>query len=176
MKKLLMVALVAMFASVSNAANFSWGFSSGDILDPANNYIDGGTASLYIGSVLIASGGQNASYDYGVFDSTASDTTGKVQTLGTGDISSTFVGQEYKLVLSFTDGDGKDWEYVYTGTSTYDVIAGAPGDPANNFEKFVTDYAVQGSDWAAAGSVPEPTSGLLMLLGMAGLALRRRRV
>ena len=28
------------------------------------------------------------------------------------------------------------------------------------------------ANWAA---VPEPTSGLLMLLGMAGLALRRRR-
>lgn len=31
------------------------------------------------------------------------------------------------------------------------------------------------SSWTAT-AVPEPTSGLLMLLGMAGLALRRRRV
>lgn len=29
--------------------------------------------------------------------------------------------------------------------------------------------------WIASSSVPEPTSGLLILLGMAGLALRRRR-
>ena len=32
------------------------------------------------------------------------------------------------------------------------------------------------SSWTATAAVPEPTSGLLMLLGMAGLALRRRRV
>ena len=32
--------------------------------------------------------------------------------------------------------------------------------------------ATAASNWAA---VPEPTSGLLVLLGMAGLALRRRR-
>ena len=29
--------------------------------------------------------------------------------------------------------------------------------------------------WSSAGSVPEPSSGLLMLVGLAGLALRRRR-
>jgi len=34
------------------------------------------------------------------------------------------------------------------------------------------DYANNAANWSA---VPEPTSGLLMLLGMAGLALRRRR-
>ena len=31
------------------------------------------------------------------------------------------------------------------------------------------------SAWTTASSIPEPTSGLLMLIGMAGLALRRKR-
>lgn len=31
------------------------------------------------------------------------------------------------------------------------------------------------ANWTAIETIPEPTSGLLMLLGMAGLALRRRR-
>ena len=32
------------------------------------------------------------------------------------------------------------------------------------------------ANWTAVSNVPEPTSGLLLLLGMAGLALRRRQV
>ena len=39
--------------------------------------------------------------------------------------------------------------------------------------KFSVAGNFSGATWTAA--VPEPTSGLLMLLGMAGLALRRRR-
>ena len=174
MKKLLTIASAVMLASVTNAASFSWGFTSIDILDPAGNYIDGGTASLYINNVLVASSGQNVDYTFGSFDNTASDTTGEVQALGTGDISSTFVGQAYKLVLSYTDGDGKDWEYVYNGTSTYTEVAGAPGEDSSNYETFMTDYAVQAGDWTSS-AVPEPTSGLLLLFGMAGLALKRKR-
>jgi hypothetical protein len=38
-------------------------------------------------------------------------------------------------------------------------------------------FASSGSQWSASGwqNVPEPTSGLLLLMGVAGLALRRRR-
>ena len=62
----------------------------------------------------------------------------------------------------------------YNGASTYAEVAGAPGDPSNNYEVFMTDYAVQGADRTAVGDVPEPTSGLLPLLGVAGLALKRK--
>jgi len=172
MKKLMTVAAVAMLSVAVNAASFSWGFYSGDIMDPDGNYIDGGTASLYINNVLVATAGQSDDYNFGVFDNTASDTTGKVQELGRGDISSSFVGQAYKLVLSYTDGDGKDWEYSYNGMSSYEEVVGAPGEDTYNYERFVTDYAIQAGDWSA---VPEPTSGLLLLLGMAGLALKRKR-
>ena len=171
MKKLMIAAAIVCAAAMSQAANFSWGFASGSDYDPAGNYIEGGTASLYINNVLIATAGQNEDFQFGVFDSSASDSTGNVQTLGRADISESFVGQAYKLVLNYTDGDGKAWEFTYTGTSSYDEVAGPAGEDSFNYESFVTDYAVQASDWQ---SVPEPTSGLLLLLGVAGLALRRR--
>ena len=63
----------------------------------------------------------------------------------------------------------------------YMVVGGAEADGSFKLS-FGTATANQtaslnasSATWTATGAVPEPTSGLLMLLGMAGLALRRKR-
>ena len=178
MKKLMILASIVGMACVTNAASYAWGFSSGEIAGPTDDYnvdgfLDGGYAVLYLGDVEIARASQDGdAFNFGSFDFTASDSSGKVQTLGRGDISSSFVGQAYKLVLR-TDDD--KYEIVYNGTSSYDVIAGAVGEDAYNYETFLNPTAFTASNWTSTGDVPEPTSGLLMLLGVAGLALRRKQ-
>ena len=173
MKKLIIAATVICAAAFAQAAQFSWGFGSSLIEGPDDahsfeGYLDGGHAILYIGSTIVAEADQDGeNFNFGVFDNSAVDTTGLVQTLAAGDISESFVGQAYKIVLQTTDGA---WEMVYEGTSTYGSVAQA-GQPSLNFEKFVNNDDAPG-EWKA---VPEPTSGLLLLLGVAGLALRRRR-
>lgn len=176
MKKLLILASAITMAFAVNAATYTWGFASGEIEGPTDVYnidgfLDGGYAQLFIGDTLIATATQDADqFNFGSFDYTVNDTTGKVQTLGGGDISESFVGQAYKLVLR-TDDD--KYEIVYTGISGYNTVAGAVGEDAKNYEKFVISTAYTASDWTAT-AVPEPTSGLLLLLGVAGLSLRRR--
>ena len=39
----------------------------------------------------------------------------------------------------------------------------------------MSGFNTSAGGWVSTAAIPEPTSGLLMLLGMAGLALRRRR-
>ena len=175
MKKLMIAAAIVCAAAFAQAANYSWGFNNDQIFGP-EGYVDGegylldGIATLFIGGTQVGDPATiDGNYTYGVFDDSAVDNSGKVQTLSRGDISESFVGQAYKLVLQTPDGK---YQVEVTGTSDYKGVAGAPGEPVFNYEQFVSNTQINAGDWTA---VPEPTSGLLLLLGVAGLALKRKR-
>ena len=81
---------------------------------------------------------------------------------------------------AFTDADF----YVELLNENWDAIAKSEGIAYANLKPYIDlSYAGSGVIQKATGAavfsgytaVPEPTSGLLMLLGVAGLALRRRR-
>ena len=61
--------------------------------------------------------------------------------------------------------------------AVYTVSGMSAADPADTWSGATFTFAEGTSTTKTyfTTSVPEPTSGLLMLLGMAGLALRRRR-
>ena len=194
MKKLLTLASVALAAYAVNAAAFTWGLTSDSIKDASDEYIDGGTAFLYLGAAtssgttlnikdlpLLAYAGQNADYGYGNTDTSALSSSDA--------LASTVAGQAYTLILvdksGLTSADGYEGNYIaVTGSSVQDAIPGA-GD-TTYYASFVNGTAFTASDWTSGtigaggdtptpGPIPEPTSGLLMLLGMAGLALKRKR-
>ena len=73
------------------------------------------------------------------------------------------------LTAEYTDATYGDMYMAAAATAT------TPASGTKNLTNIFGGAATGGvRDWQAA-AVPEPTSGLLMLLGMAGLALRRRR-
>ena len=82
------------------------------------------------------------------------------------------------LALMFKDSDGNlsKLTYTATGAEVGDEAVYLVSGLANNQSAIPATTAKIGlSGNFTAQSVPEPTSALLMLLGVAGLALRRRR-
>ena len=88
---------------------------------------------------------------------------------GSDDVS----GSLLDVVFVQTDSTGNNYiSWADTMTST------ASTDPSLNMKTITTEsvQTIANGGYKAFGSpVPEPTSGLLMLIGVAGLALRRRR-
>ena len=82
---------------------------------------------------------------------------------------------KYFAVLLF-DASANSTQYsvaVYTVSGLSDTGGAAEFDIAGSGVATLSSAKSVGNDWYAVA--PEPTSGLLLLLGMAGLALKRKR-
>lgn len=180
MKKLMVIVAVAMVAIASQAATFKWSTTStGKIYEAGTTtLLASGTAYFFDQDVVsqaslvtaFAAGKLDLSKQTAVDSNTisAGALAGQVATYGE-------VGTQYTFYLAVLTDDGL---YIGPTKSAY----GYEGkDSAVSFSAKASSQAAAldasagyaGAGWYAA--VPEPTSGLLMLLGMAGLALRRRR-
>ena len=194
----MIAAAVALAATFANAGAYTWGFgSSADIMpggDASNDeYLDGGTAMLFLGTIAQTATGEGSGIDAkysldftGLTKIATSGQSGSDYTFGQIEYDAGYVSdaitertsQDYTLILFADDGvtDYENYEgyyYVLTGSSTPTQDAATDG----YFADFTSGDAVAGDAWRTAAPMdsPEPTSGLLLLLGVAGLALKRKR-
>ena len=193
----MIAAAVALAATFANAGAYIWGFGSSADMEPGGaDYLNGGTAMLFLGTIAQTATGEGSGIDakYNLDFTgltrvaTAEQAPDPDYTFGqiqfnagtTSDAVDTTTPQAYTLIL-FKDSGVTDYEnyegyyYVLTGTS----ILAQDADSGTDYSDFTTGDAVLGDAWRtaapAAEPIPEPTSGLLVLLGMAGLALKRKR-
>lgn len=193
MKKLMMAVAVALAAIGLNAATVNWQATKGYLYDGAETpakltsgdaYLMYVTAS-YTQADLVADF-VTANYDTAATLSamTASGALasgkGEVNSSGRIGIGTTSTGAPAEDATAYFVVFNDDKMYVsITGNSVYDSVTAEASLSFNNISassKLSFDATAGYSAAGWYGAVPEPTSGLLMLLGMAGLALRRKRV
>ena len=179
MKKLILFAAVAALAFAGQAATVDWKI----------NYSGQGSAWKSNGAFALVFNGSNYDDIVKLITVTGSDTlqsdlaakalNDTAATFGNTKGAATTMGSvtdapETMFVVIFSEASydaGKS--VLYTGVTEVSGSFYEPPDSGTAFT-FKTD-AFTGSGTIATASVPEPTSGILLLLGMAGLALRRKR-
>ena len=181
MKKLMVLVAAIALACAGQAANVNWKMNvagEGAAWKDAAAYVMAFNGSDYdaVIKLLTVTGSDNMASDLGKFalpngDVTQFSVDSNRGTAITKDAASTGVSGDKMFWVVFTEGsmDAKSaiqWTAA-TDVSSMKFEAGSPAPGTFTFT------AVPNSGTIA--NVPEPTSGLLMLVGLAGLALRRRR-
>ena len=180
MKKLVLAVAAVALAIGAQAATVNWK-SGANVLGPDGTTKLGKDAyMMYVWDNLTASEYASLTVDkvydtYGSQLASAKSASSGSATLGT-TVKNTSAADDttyYAAVLLVYNDGTKDYYMANLATAHTDAVGG--GASVGNLGKFIGgDTSGTATSWTTA-AVPEPTSGLLMLLGMAGLALRRRR-
>ena len=201
MKKLMIAACAAMLGFAANASSVEWAVNaiwlSGEdgswegtfaqdgysvyVFD-ANGAVSYGTAAaaLALGDTSFMMNDSVAQWaDMGV--TYVSDDKGVVNNTS-GDKFALQTGnkvQAYAIIYDAASYDVAQNAFLVDIAEGEDMLSGAAVDLTGmNGTGFGPDsdaWIDARSGWQKVGAIPEPTSGLLLLLGVAGLALRRRR-
>ena len=189
MKRLMIAIAVAACAAVVNAASFNWsssgfGAASKTINSKAGTalYSDTTAFTLLLFDVGVTSqdallAGLRGNKSVADFTSVASQTLGSNSQITAQDFTYGSAGSDYNFYFVIINGDDV---FISASVSaagqladTSDVSFSGLGTATKNaFADTSATFAANGAGWYA---VPEPTSGLLLILGVAGLALKRKR-
>ena len=180
MKKIMIAITAVVIAAASQAATVRGTMSQVQASDgsgAASGYLamvfDAATAqSDVIAAVMAKDSSTLATLANDWNQTTTSNTSGLLSSAGNGSYAASETFSVYLVV--FDAGSVADANNYFVSETKSGSINAAGSNATLAFGTFASQVAATGSSggWVA---VPEPTSGLLLLLGMAGLALKRKR-
>ncbi len=165
MKKLMIIIAATFVAVASQAASFAWKTSGIKGVEGSDLFTGSAILTAYATGTDTVIGTWNGNIVNGVLNGASTGLTISSDSFTT--------SSKYDFIfVATTTYEGKDYEW--TSTKKTGITAQATSTPSLSWfaANHTTGEGINANGWAA---VPEPTSGLLLLLGMAGLALKRKR-
>ena len=187
MKKLLMFAAAAAVAVATQAAQFNWGFSQVREGWDDNTVKANGTAYLFLVGSNGATEAAVASAISSAKDATSLGTALSGMAIDTKDMSSgAFSGltadgitatAPADLFFAVISDDGYAYQGAAVNVTTIETLGSTEVlfGSQKNATSAASAWSNVGGGGSGGGDVPEPTSGLLLLVGGAMLALRRKQ-
>ena len=180
MKKLMIMAVAVTVAAVSHAASLAWGGAVS--LPDGMTEVAANTMAYLVYSSSAITGA--ASFD-GTNLKNGSDatiaSTVSTHTITAGEAAGWEFGETYAKSGADVNGfyavlvSDMNAEPKYSIYTLAEVTGTTATSPTISRTLDWSDGYLTSGGYTVTGAVPEPTSGLLILLGMAGLALRRKR-
>ena len=169
MKKLFTLAVAISTAALTNAASFNWQVNGAQATENYQVYIVGSIVESWTSVSDLAT----AASKFGDATSGTITKTGiRYGASGAATIDSISKTKADVFFVIVSGDEATTYNYVQ-----YDVASSVYEGTDSSSSAFTIKAAdlVAGTQGSFAGSIPEPTSGLLMLVGLAGLALHRKR-
>ena len=194
MKKLMFMLAVAAMTVGAQAATYNWAWSTSDA---ATSAFETSPATITAAKIYLFFDQANTSSS--LANSSKSATLTTLRTDGktiedTGYYTSATLGGDgtltpqafttssatktYAYAVIIADGsDGSQWAYFSANKNATGAETGAGGFTFSISSTSLKDLSTTGTSagWYQIKEAPEPTSGILMLVGLGALALRRRK-
>ena len=177
MKKLIMLLAAGCAVCITQAASVDWSINLGKA-NYANKqyYVFAGSKSSDVTALLAAYDDKTASSlsSLALASGTLNSKAGKASGNGLD------IGSETSLFMVVLNGDlGAGTTYIADTMDVSGVTYSPPASSPGTFEAINSNFTGGGTITAGSGGgggdVPEPTSGLLLLVGAGMLALRRKQ-
>ena len=178
MKKVIVFAAGLLLAAVTQGASVGWSLAG------ANSYtgdkymffvVGQNGADLATISALLDAGESLDGYAFGSGTVAANGAAGATFTTSGKSLDAGTYESFYVIFDSASPTAGESKYTIVSGGANQTKTIGATTASVTFVAGNQSSYLNDAANWRSYGSIPEPTSGLLMLVGLAGLALRRRR-
>lgn len=167
MKKLMVISAIAMAVISAKAASVDWKVSGTSSEVGYTVYLLAAAPGTYASVTELAT----AAVDSGTIANVGRGAFAANGTSANAAITTESMANAYFVIVKSADAT----EYTYLKQDMSTRVYDPTNQEASKGTFVATSAAILAGTTASFQTVPEPTSGLLMLLGLTGLALKRKR-